>query len=555
MNWEAPLTAAPDKQGKRSQATPPLRIGIMRQAGLPFENWELQLVERLLADRRFRLVAFLTVSKQAGENHADMLTRLVAQLDGALFARQSDYGAKRFERARKTILNIPLDNAVEDWAVEDWAVEDGDRHRLQLDVILRHCDAKLPEPMLRNLPFGAWSLSHVFTQSGSASWDGIADMAAGAPTSQLSLFLETARHPERRVIAQAEFNVKFSAARNAAFIKEKSVLLLMRELRRVADTRKLPKPLRAPDAVQALRPPGIFRTGRYAAALTKNIAQRALKTMRRASHQETAVWTLFSGRGAIDDFDPSEAIEIPPTDTAIKADPFLFHHEGRTYLFYENYGLGDTKAHIAVGEITRSGFEPIGIALGGSEHLSFPFVFREGDEIFLMPETHQRKRIEIWRAVSFPLIWEPYSRALEGWSTADSTLFKHRGQWWLFTNLSEHHAFEDHCSALYAFQVDGPELKRIVPHRRNPIVVGSATARNAGRIFSRHRRLYRPAQYNAHGIYGYGLNIMEIEQLDLDDYRETCVRRILPDFKPGLTGCHHFDASGSRYILDARLNA
>lgn len=202
MNWEAPLTAAPDKQGKRSQATPPLRIGIMRQAGLPFENWELQLVERLLADRRFRLVAFLTVSKQAGENHADMLTRLVAQLDGALFARQSDYGAKRFERARKTILNIPLDNAVEDWAVEDWAVEDGDRHRLQLDMLLRHCDAKLPEPMLRNLPFGAWSLSHVFTQSGSASWDGIADMAAGAPTSQLSLFLETARHPERRVIAQ-----------------------------------------------------------------------------------------------------------------------------------------------------------------------------------------------------------------------------------------------------------------------------------------------------------------------------------------------------------------
>ncbi|WP_292899657.1 glucosamine inositolphosphorylceramide transferase family protein [Nitratireductor sp.] len=516
----------------------------MRRAGQPFENWELQLIERLIADRRFRLVAFLETSKPAGAK-ASMITKMVAQLDAALFARQSDYSAKRFERARKAILMIPLADAV----------ENGDRHGLQLDMILRHCNAVLPEAILHALPLGVWSLSHVFTQSGSASWDGISDVAAGTPTSRLSLFLETARQPEKHVVAQAEFNVKFSAARNSAFIKEKSVLLLVRELRRAAETGRLPKPINAPDAVRTLRPPGILKTGRYAASLTRNIAQRLLKSMRRASHQETAVWTLFSGRGAIDDFDPSEAIEIPPTDTAIKADPFLFHHEGRTYLFYENYARGDERAHIAVGEITRNGFEPIGIALGGNEHLSFPFVFREGDEIFLMPETHQRKRIEIWRAVSFPLIWEPYSRAFEGWSTADSTLFKHRGQWWLFTNLSEHHAFEDHCSALYAFQVDGPELKRIVPHRLNPVVVGSATARNGGRIFSRHRRLYRPAQYNAHGIYGYGLNIMEIEQLDIDDYRETCVRRILPDFKPGLTGCHHFDASGSRYILDARLNA
>ncbi|WP_295814393.1 hypothetical protein [uncultured Nitratireductor sp.] len=545
MNWEATLNNEIRTATGRDQPHAPLRIGIVRTAGRAFENWELQLIERMLADRRFRLVAILEDAKPARSARPNMLTRTVARLDSAFFARQPVYRARRFERAGNGILNVPL--------IE--TDHEDDRRELDLDLVLRHRDTRLPETFVKSLTFGIWSLSHVFTQSGMVSWDGIVDMAAGAPTSHLALFVETARQPERRTVAEAAFNVKFSAARNAAFIKEKSVLLLMRELKRVAETRKLPRPLKASGTVPTLNPPGLIETGRYAAELFKNTTQRALKSVRRASHQETAVWTLYSGRGAIDDFDPSEAIEIPPTDTAIRADPFLFHHEGRTFLFYENYGLRDTRAHIAVGEITRNGFEPIGIALGGNEHLSFPFVFKHGDDIFMMPETHQRKRIEIWRAVNFPLVWEPYSRALEGWSTADSTLFRHRGQWWLFTNLSDHHAFEDHCSALYAFQVDGPKLSRLVSHRRNPVVMGSATARNAGRIFSRHRRLYRPAQYNAHGIYGYGLNIMEIEHLDMNDYRETCVRRILPDFKPGLTGCHHFDASGSRYILDARLNA
>jgi hypothetical protein len=46
---------------------------------------------------------------------------------------------------------------------------------------------------------------------------------------------------------------------------------------------------------------------------------------------------------------------------------------------------------------------------------------------------------------------------------------------------------------------------------------------------------------------------MEIEQLDLETYQETCIRTIAPDFKAGLLGCHHFDAAGGRYVLDARL--
>ena len=74
-------------------------------------------------------------------------------------------------------------------------------------------------------------------------------------------------------------------------------------------------------------------------------------------------------------------------------------------------------------------------------------------------------------------------------------------------------------------------------------------------MFERDGHLYRPSQRNTNGIYGYGLNIMEIDELSSEAYRERCVRVITPDFKTGLHGCHHFDEAGGRYILDARLTA
>lgn len=521
----------------------PLRIGILTGAGRHFENWELQLFERILADPRFALAGFLVHPDPFADQRSSIIAGWVSRLDRALFARQKPYRAARFARARKAIPVLALGRSPEPIAA------------LGLDLVLRHVPAALPEDIISGLPFGAWTLSHVEAQSVDANWTGIADTLSNAPQSRLGLTVERGNGRRPMQIAEAAFNTKFSAARNAAFIQEKSVLLAMRELGRLADTRQFgPALVRLPKAA-APASPTIGETAAYAVKLTHGSLALAAKALRRRTHSETAVWTLYSGRGAIDDFDPRQAVEIPPSKTSIKADPFLFRHEGETYVFYENYGIGDSKAHIAVGRLTRDGLEPIGIALGGDNHLSFPFVFSHDGAIFMMPETHQRKRIEIWRAVSFPLVWEPYSSALEGCSAADSTLFRHKGTWWLFSNLSEHHAFEDHCSALYAFEVDGPKLSSIIAHRRNPIVIGSATARNAGRVFARHRRLFRPSQNNAYGIYGYGLNIMEIEQLDREVYRETCVRRIVPDFKPGLVGCHHFDASGTRYILDARLNA
>jgi hypothetical protein len=102
------------------------------------------------------------------------------------------------------------------------------------------------------------------------------------------------------------------------------------------------------------------------------------------------------------------------------------------------------------------------------------------------------------------------------------------------------------------FRVDGPDLKSIEPHAFNPVVFDSRRARNAGRVLEMNGKLYRPGQDNSHGLYGYGLRLMEINQLSLDDYEEVEHEAIAPDFEPGIIGCHHLDIRGEQVIMDVR---
>lgn len=524
------------------EATRALRIGILVREQHRLENWELRLFEKLLADPRFELTAFIVEDRPPAVAEPTRLYDLVSYIDNRLFARQPHFDAPLFKSHQALIEHVPVSQA-----------DPETLGRLRLDLILRHEPGLLPDSIVAALPFGVWALSFADTHSRKADWTAFADSSSDAPVTNVYLRVRRTGQSMPQTIASAAYNTKFSAARNAAFVKEKAVILLMRELRRLADTRTIESGAATPE-LSLTDAPHAAEIGAYILHTAWLAATRLAKSAQAKLGLRAAMWTLYSGYGGVDDFDPSKTVEIPPTPDSIKADPFLFNHRGENYVFYENYTSHDKRAHIAVGRLEGNRIEPLGKALQCDYHLSFPFVFSHGDDIYMMPESHQARRLEIWRCIEFPLKWTLHATALTGLSPVDSTMFQHQGKWWLLTNLSDHHAFEDHCSELYVFQVDGPALKSVVPHKANPVVIGSAVARNAGRVVSRNGRLYRPSQNNSRGIYGFGLNIMEIEALDLDTYRESLVRTFTPDFKQGLCGCHHFDAAGGRFILDARMN-
>lgn len=539
------------QEKRRPAVTGSLRIGFLIGPNGGFENWELRVFDRVMTAPSLVLAGFLIHPRPFRRQPISPLFRSLARLERAMLAREPAYVCTKFSPNGQRFEQLP--------PAVDFDSSDAERagrlvSDLGLDLVIRLTGVGLPDEAVRALPFGEWSLSFSDERSDTADWFGYDSVVRHAPSSALALHAKHGAGPEVQCLATSAFNTKFSAARNAGFIKERAVTLLLRELMRVAETRNLdvmPEPSRP----SAPRPPPSDRDLlRYSGALSGQLLFRAGKALYRKVGGGSAVWTLCTGRGDIENFDPRQSVEIAPDRDEIRADPFMLQHDGQCYLFYEAYANGDAKAHIAVARMDGDRLEPLGIALERDYHLSYPFVFRHGHDLFMMPETNQARQLEIWRCVEFPLKWELHSTALHGLSPADSVLTSYRDRWWLFTNLSDFHAYEDHCSELHVFEVDGPGLLRVVPHRRNPVVLDSTTARNAGRMFERKGRLYRPSQRNEYGIYGYGLNIMLVEQLDRENYRERCVRTIVPDFKPKLIGCHHFDAAGDRYILDARLS-
>jgi hypothetical protein len=168
----------------------------------------------------------------------------------------------------------------------------------------------------------------------------------------------------------------------------------------------------------------------------------------------------------------------------------------------------------------------------------------------MIPEAGASGRIELWQADTFPDRWELTKTLFEGQSCADTVIFQHEGNWWLFTNIASDD-FLDHCTELHIFKIDSPLMNEVVPHSMNPVMLDARYARNAGRIRLRDGRLVRIAQNNQ-SHYGFGFSFLQINKLSLDEYEESLILSVTPDQLHGAVATHHFDDLDDCYVYDCR---
>lgn len=385
---------------------------------------------------------------------------------------------------------------------------------------------------------GIWRLSACCPDAG------VGEAMSGAPATAVDLWRDGRG---RDTIARAVYDTKFLARRNTEYIREKSVQLIVQALARLHRDGAL-TPVAAAEASGPV-------SGSLAGYGLRTLAKVADRVRDRAAARfggSPGGFGLRIGRGDITDFDPAAGHDLPMPPGHFWADPFLIEEAGQVFCLFEDYDYATGLGQIGAGVLTDSGMEYLGPAHVAPHHLSFPFVFRHGDAIYMMPETHQAGRLEIWRATGFPLHWTLYATAFEHTGgPADAVLFRQGGDWWLFTGLCRD-SFGDFCGELHLFRVSGPDLAWVRPHPINPIVIGADTARGGGRVHVAGDRLLRVSQDNSGGIYGWGLNILEIDRLTADDYAEHRTRHVTPGFAPGLIGCHHFDCAGGRWVMDVR---
>jgi hypothetical protein len=180
-------------------------------------------------------------------------------------------------------------------------------------------------------------------------------------------------------------------------------------------------------------------------------------------------------------------------------------------------------------------------------HLSYPFVFEWQGDYYMIPETGQRNVVELYRCVSFPSEWEPHKVLLEANCPLDATLIELNGAWWMFVNIQEE-GVAVNWDELHLYYADSP-LGPWRPHARNPVVSDVRSARPAGRLFRANDGLYRPGQ-DSSLRYGYATTISKVTKLSPEEYSETEVLKILPNWDKDIIGVHTLNFLDGFTVID-----
>ena len=236
------------------------------------------------------------------------------------------------------------------------------------------------------------------------------------------------------------------------------------------------------------------------------------------------------------------------------ADPFVFEHEGKTYVFMEVLDRIIQRGAIGYRVIEDGKAGPIRVCIRTPYHMSYPMIYTRGEDILMIPECHESRKMTVYRAVSFPDEWEPVETILDGQMVCDTNHLTHQGREYLLTMPIHGIPYCYDTLELFCRNEAGEWSKCPV----GPRVIGAESARNGGHFLKYQGELIRPGQ-NCGSSYGEKLVINRVKELSPECYREEIwkeisVRDIRTD-RGHFDGIHTFNCSESYDVIDLRMES
>ena len=226
-----------------------------------------------------------------------------------------------------------------------------------------------------------------------------------------------------------------------------------------------------------------------------------------------------------------------PKHVHTRADPFLYVHQGELFLLNEAMaanGPGWIEGYKTKDLIT---FNSLGVILREPGHLSYPFVFGIGSDVFMIPESVYAQEVRLYRFENFPNRPRKVRSLLIG-DYVDTSPIKVDNSWFIFTTSL--------AGGLELFFTDDIVNGVLTPHPKSPITTDPRFRRCGGVPINLNGKLYRLAQ-NCARTYGGNLTLMEIRAISRTEYEESPVNEDIfnLDQRWNSEGSHH--ASVARF--------
>ena len=239
---------------------------------------------------------------------------------------------------------------------------------------------------------------------------------------------------------------------------------------------------------------------------------------------------------------------FPPRDR-FWADPFVIFKDSLYYVFIEELMFNTNRGHISVFTLDESGniSKPERI-LEKNYHLSYPFVFEDNGEYYMIPESEENRTIDLYKSTSFPFKWELVNTLMSDVCAVDTTIHFYNNKYWMFCNIKQNEGASN-LDELYIFYADHFNTINWQPHTMNPVISNVKNARPAGKIFQYNNAHYRPAQ-DCSKHYGRGMHIGKIIILTEEEYAEESIQYLYPLWDKKLRGMHTFNSAENLTIID-----
>ena len=235
---------------------------------------------------------------------------------------------------------------------------------------------------------------------------------------------------------------------------------------------------------------------------------------------------------------------LSPYPKEIEADPFLFVKGDRLYLFYESKYYGQPGVIKMTSTKDLKTWTKPRTVLKEPFHLSYPFVFQEGDVIYMMPETSEAGEVRLYRATDgslshfiqvATLLKQKEDQDIQV-SYSDASVYKKDDKYYLMVTIMKNEV--NHLLLYYADSLTGPYTE----HPSSPLTKSMKYGRNAGCLLENDGKLYRVAQ-DCVNRYGDNVHLLTVDQMDERSYHESVLQdQMIPTDIPFYAeGGHQFN--------------